>query len=180
MADTYVEDAGVGRRELLKKTAIGGGLVVAALAAPGFTGTAEAKGGKSINLHIALTDTFESPADVTGGTGPFYIGGDIFTQGPTPSVGASQAGDPLGTFHCWGFIAAGVGVVNQEFNLDGRGKIIIAGVEGADVRAVTGGTGDFANARGQGVPEVAFFLADPGDRFRIDFSLTGAKGPSIG
>jgi hypothetical protein len=42
VADTYVDDAGVGRRELLKKTAIGGGLVVAALAAPGLTGTISA------------------------------------------------------------------------------------------------------------------------------------------
>jgi hypothetical protein len=78
VADTYVDDEGVGRREPLKKTAIGGGLVVAALAAPGLTGTAKAKGGKSIVLDIDthVFNDFQAPA-TTDGTGPFYVSGDI-------------------------------------------------------------------------------------------------------
>jgi len=68
--------------------------------------------------------------------------------------------------------------VSQEFNLTNRGKILIAGVEGDDPRAVTGGTGDFANARGEGIPDVSGFLTEA-FFFTIDFSLTGAKGPPI-
>jgi hypothetical protein len=179
VADTYVEDAGVGRRELLKKTAIGGGLVVAALAAPGLTGTAEAKGGKSFNLDVDVDESsFVSPTDVPGGTGPFYVGGTIFRHGhPAPSIG---------TFHCWGFITTtGVGVVDQEFDIDGRGKILISGVESDAPRGVTGGTGDFANARGEGTNieflDVGSNEPEGGDPFdfTIDFNLTGARGPSI-
>ena len=180
MADTYVDDAGVGRRELLKKTAIGGGLVVAALAAPGLTGTAEAKGGKSIVLDVDVDvdeGSFVSPTDVGGGTGPFYVGGTIFRRGHT--------GPSIGTFHCWGFITPTVGVVDQEFDIDGRGKILISGVESDAPRGVTGGTGDFANARGEGsnieFVDVGSNVPEGGDPFdfTIDFNLTGARGPSI-
>ncbi len=70
------------------------------------------------------------------------------------------------------------GVVNQEFAIDGRGKILIAGVESAAPRAVIGGTGDFVNARGVGVPDLARF--DSEGIFTIAFNLTGASGPPIG
>ncbi len=175
MADTYVEDAGVGRRELLKKTAIGGGLVVAALAAPGLTGTAEAKGGKSINLWVVADFGTFLQVEVSPGNGPFYIAGDIFAQSAT-------SGPVIGRFECWGFIQPTSGaVVSQEFRLDDRGKIIIAGVEGDAPRAVTGGTGDFRNARGEGFPSggPGEDASLPGDVFTIDFNLTGARGPSI-
>ena len=81
-----------------------------------------------------------------------------------------------------GFRAGGLGVVNQEFDLNGRGKILIAGVESDAPRAVTGGTGHFRNARGQGIPDIVIFdfLGNPGGKFRISFNLTGARGPSIG
>ncbi len=93
MADTYVEDADVGRRELLKKTAIGGGLVVAALAAPGLTGTAEAKGGKSIVLDVD-TNVFQDLQNIPAGgaLGAFYVSGTIFAPGTSRDIG---------TFHCW-------------------------------------------------------------------------------
>jgi len=66
VTDTYVDDAGVGRRELLKKTAIGGGLVVAALAASGLTGTAEAKGGKSFNFDVDVDESSFEAAGIQG------------------------------------------------------------------------------------------------------------------
>ena len=175
MADTYVEDADVGRRELLKKTAIGGGLVVAALAAPGLTGTAEAKGGKWIVLDID-TDGFNDfqNSGVAGdptGVGAFYVSGSILAPGTSRDIG---------TFHCWGWIRGdALAVVNQEFDLTGRGKILIAGVESDVPRAVTGGTGNFRNARGQGNPDVGIFDFDNSGKFRIAFNLTGAKGPPI-
>ncbi|MEE8491935.1 MAG: hypothetical protein V3S60_09845 [Acidimicrobiia bacterium] len=172
MADTYVEDAGVGRRELLKKTAIGGGLVVAALAAPGLTGTAEAKGGKWIVLDID-TDGFADFESTGAGLGAFYVSGEIMARGTMAPV--------IGSFHCWGYLRAadGLGVVNQEFDLNGRGKILIAGVESDAPRAVTGGTGNFRNARGQGNPDVELFDFNNSGKFRIAFNLTGAKGPPI-
>ncbi len=174
MADTYVEDADVGRRELLKKTAIGGGLVVAALAAPGLTGTAEAKGGKSFNLDVDVDESSFEGLD----TGSFYVGGTIFRR--------EHTGGSIGMFHCWGFFTATmVVVVNLEFDFDGRGKILIAVVESDAPRGVTGGTGDFANARGEGT-NVTFGDAGPRGNepaltfdFTIDFDLTGASGPPI-
>ena len=118
-------------------------MVVAALAAPGFTGTAEARGGgggKSINLWVVADFGTFLQVEVSPGNGPFYIAGDIFARSAT-------SGPVIGRFDCWGFIQPTSGaVVSQEFRLDDRGKIIIAGVEGDAPRAVTGGTGDFRNA----------------------------------
>jgi hypothetical protein len=166
----YLDAEGLSRRDLLKRGLIGGGLVAAGLATPGLTGVAQAKGGKSINLHVTVD--FGDIVDPDTALGSFYVPGEIFTPGP---------GVRIGTFHCWGFQVTGVfGVVNQLFDLDDRGHIVITGTEsGGDPRAVTGGTGDFANARGEGVPDLTGFGLDP-TFFTIAFNLTGASGPPIG
>ncbi len=166
VATTPFDGADLGRRDLLRRGLIGGGVVAAALATPGLTGVARAGGGKSINLEVD-TDEFADFQSTNGnGTGAFYVSGDI-------SVG--------GRFQCWGFISdmdPGDGVVNQEYAIDGRGKILIAGVESGAPRAVTGGTGDFVNARGEGIADLTLFETE--GIFTIAFSLTGATGPSIG
>lgn len=156
------------RRELLKRLAVGGGLVTAALAAPGMTGVAQARGGRSVVLDVdtgGFAD-FDFSGSNGGATGAFYVSGDI--KAPT-------LGDVIGTFHCWGWIRPdGLGVVNQEFEIDGRGKIQIAGVESDAPRAVTGGTGEFANARGEGVPDIEIFDFMNTGQFRITFRLIGS------
>jgi hypothetical protein len=140
-------------------------LVAVGLATPGLTRVAQAKGGKSTAIEIDTNDVDDFQSTNGDGTGAFYVSGNI-------TVG--------GRFQCWGFISAmdpGDGVVNQEFDIDGRGKILIAGVESDAPRAVTGRTGDFVNARGVGVPDLSEF--DDGI-FTIAFNLTGAVGPPIG
>lgn len=94
--------------------------------------------------------------------GPFYISGTIFVHGTSEAIGE---------FHCWGYFAQGgsVAVVSQEFNLDGRGKIQLQGVEDNGPRAVVGGTGDFRNVRGEAQVE---FTASG---FTAAFRLKGAK-----
>jgi hypothetical protein len=170
---TYLDAEGLSRRDLLKRGVIGGGLVAAALVSPALTGTAEAHG-TSINLKVVADfKTFQTPAG--DGTGPFYVGGRIYRLGGFTSIGL---------FHCWGFISTAaepwnVGMVNQEFDLADRGKILITGVESNDPRAVTGGTGDFASARGQGVPVLSAGFGVTDDTFTIKFSLSGASGASI-
>ena len=106
--------------------------------------------------------TFSIVADGTGG-GPFYISGPIFASGTVV--------DPIGKFLCWGYFGEGgaVVVVSQEFDLDGRGKIQVQGVEDEGPRAVTGGTGDFANLRGAANVEFTSQF-----NFTIRFALTGA------
>jgi hypothetical protein len=173
-AATYLDAEGLSRRDLLKRGLIGGGLVAAGLATPGLTGVAQAKGGKSINLHVTVNFALIQDPDTAGGS--FYVPGMIYTAGPGNTPGVE-----IGVFHCWGFqVDAVLGVVNQLFDLENRGQIVITGTESAaDARAVTGGTGDFANARGEGVPDLAGFLLVP-TFFRIAFNLTGASGPPIG
>jgi hypothetical protein len=143
-------------------------LVAAGLATPGLTGVAQAKGGKSIVLDVDTDGFANFQGDAPGGA--FYVSGDILAPGTT---------DHIGDFHCWGFIRNGdeLGVVTQEFAINGRGKILIAGVESDEPRAVIGGTGDFVNARGVGVPDLTHFGAG---KFTIAFNLTGAVGPPIG
>ena len=78
--------------------------------------------------------------DGGAGTGPFYVGGDVFNP---------RNGQPLGDFQCWGwFFESDRDVVNQEYNIGNRGKIILAGEEDGGLRAIVGGTGKFSGARG--------------------------------
>jgi hypothetical protein len=94
--------------------------------------------------------------------GPFYIGGVL--KDP-------DTGEQIGIFHCWGyFFQEGLGVVNQEYDFTGRGKIILTGVEDEGPRAITGGTGDFRNARGQATGiDLSNFPVFP-----VNFDLVGA------
>ena len=126
--------------------------------------------GQNFALDVVVDGEFSMvSAPVLTMNGPFYISGTIFAPGTTSN--------PIGTFHCWGYFH-GVGddegllaVVSQEFDLDGRGKIQTQGVEDGGPRAVVGGTGDFANVRGQATRTE--FNADLTE-FTIRFSLTGA------
>jgi hypothetical protein len=166
--DTQDTKQAMGRRSLMKA---GSAAVVVGVGATALTvSPAGAAGGKAVNLLVTADfGTFTNPSGP--GVGSFYIKGPIAARSGGPSIG---------TFHCWGFLNGEAdAVVNQEFDLDGRGKILIAGIESTDPRGVIGGTGDFANARGQGIPSGGPGSAG-GTDFTIDFNLTGASGPPIG
>ena len=105
-------------------------------------------GGKEFNLRV--TADFGSFVAPHGVPGPFFVGGDIFPK---------SGGPTLGKFQCWGWLIgptdADPAMVTQEYDLGPRGKILVAGIETDAPRAVTGGTGDFATARGDGKPSGA-------------------------
>ena len=174
--NTHVMD----RRAVMK----GAGALSAAAVVAGAVGTAmtssasAARGGKSIILDVD-TNGFSDfqQVDNGGGTGPFYVSGEILAPGTSTTIGT----DVIGTFHCWGWVRSpdGLAVVNQEFDIDGRGQILISGVESDAPRAVSGGTHDFRNARGEGIPDVAIFDFENSGQFRIAFGLTGARGRPI-
>ena len=120
---------------------------------------------------------FDFIAPNAGGVGfPFYVSGTICAE-PT----LLDICTPIGLFHCWGWDVAGDGslvVVAQEFELFGRGKIQVQGVEDDGRRAVTGGTGDFRNVRGEatGFDFSVFtnFVPGPADgEFIAEFKLIG-------
>ena len=90
-------------------------------------------------------------------------GGETFNV-----VGAFGDG---GTFRCWGWIdGAGVGIVSQVFNIPGRGEIMTQGIEGG-LLAITGGTGDFSNLRGDALQS----FTGSGFNFTIEFVGKGAR-----
>ena len=75
-----------------------------------------------------------------------------------------------GTFRCWGWMDEdGAGSVSQVFNIPGRGAIMTQGIEGG-LLAITGGTGDFNNLRGDALQ---IFTGD-GFNFTIEFEGKGA------
>ena len=128
-------------------------------------GVAEAK---TLKLEI---DADESSFDIIPspmGQLAFHIKGTI-------------VGGGTGTFRCWGWVLDGNFTnVNQIYSIDGRGAIMTQGVEFGpppNSIAVTGGTGDFSNVRGEG------FFGDPADPsppvgsfdFSIEFDLRGAR-----
>lgn len=180
----------VSRRGLLKTGAAAGAAAAALLIAPsiGGTRTVSADGGLTQEQLKALFDAgvnvtdpealdilfpevklvLDVAADLGGfeqvqvpadsGQGPFYVGGAI-------------TGDETGRFQCWGYIHAGGAVVTQEYDLDGRGKIMVAGVEDSGPRAVIGGTGDFGNVSGEMIADLSEFPGNPD--FTSVFGLRG-------
>jgi hypothetical protein len=54
--------------------------------------------------------------------------------------------------------------------------LVAVRIESDAPRAVSGGTGDFANARGEGFPDLAEFDFGNTGKFRIKFRLRGASG----
>ena len=122
--------------------------------------------GQNFALDVEPDMSTFSMVDAGDGEGPFFVSGLIFAPGTTDPV--------IGKFLCWGYFgeAGAVVVVSQEFDLFERGKIQTQGVEDfgeGSSRAVVGGTGDFANVRGQAT-NVEFINGI----FRIRFSLTGS------
>lgn len=114
-------------------------------------------------LLVADGDTFDlipSP----GGGGPFYIGGTLFDL---------DTGGVLGEFQCWGwFFTESRRMVTQEYNLGDRGTILVAGEELLNPLAITGGTGDFKNARGQ------MEVESTPEGLLVHFNLIGADADS--
>ena len=130
--------------------------VVATLALV-FAGVAHA--GKKLTLTV---DVIEGSFEATSISGPVAFN----------VVGTFEGG---GTFRCWGWIDKdGIGSVSQVYNIPGRGAIMTQGIEG-DFLAVTGGTGDFRNVRGEALQVFINFPAV--FDFTIEFDLKGAKKP---
>jgi hypothetical protein len=135
------------RRTLLKAGGVG-----AAALAMGVVTAKPADAASTFDLDVeADGGLLEVVATANGG--PFYVPGLIFAPGTS---------NQIGDFHCWGFFynaglssgggsseAGDAGVVAQEYNLFGKGKIQVQGVEDEGPRAVTGGTGNFRNTRGE-------------------------------
>ena len=136
------------RRTLLKAGGVG-----AAALAMGVVTAKPADAASTFDLDVEADTVLLEVAVATTNGGPFYIPGLIFAPGTS---------NQIGDFHCWGwFIDGGLsaggattgnsssGVVSQEYNLFGKGKIQVQGVEDEGPRAVTGGTGNFRNTRGE-------------------------------
>ena len=127
-------------------------IIVLGLALLGGFAVAEADGKKGkleLRVKLDLSSFDVAVGDFVGIGGAFYVKGNICKK-----LGPVGTCDSIGTFHCWGWLfdaldPASSAVVSQEFNLDGRGKIQVQGVEDEGPRAVTGGTGDFKDVRGE-------------------------------
>jgi hypothetical protein len=120
-----------------------------------------------VKADLNAFDAVLGDPSISAGTGcQFYVPGVIFEAGTD---------NPIGTFHCWGWDALCDGgtavVVSQEFNLDGRGKIQVQGIEDEGPRAVTGGTGQYRNVRGEMTGADLSAFPD----FTVTFKLIGAK-----
>ena len=145
----------------------------------GFT-VAEAGGKKGklvllVDTHVFRDiDTGESGGPGTGF--PFYVSGDICKE--TTLIGELTTCTAIGTFHCWGWdtfrMPPGPVLVNQEYDIWGKGKIQVQGVEDEGPRAVTGGTGRFSNVRGQAAG-FDFSKFSTTGRFVATFKLAGVK-----
>ena len=155
---------------MTRKVVLGLGVALLTFGLLGSDAEAKSKKGEMTLRILADFSTFDTSTPGAGGGVPFYVQGDI-CEDPTLGEGCT----PIGDFHCWGWIPpSGVGLVSQEYNLFGRGKIQTQGLEDEGPRAVVGGTGDFSKVRGQatGVDLSSF---DATGEFIIDFKLIGAK-----
>ncbi len=121
----------------------------------------------------ALADFDKTTNGIFHDGAAFYVSGDICDTlvllGPCI---------PIGKFHCWGWLVGPnqeVALVSQEFDIDGRGKIQVQGVEDDGPRAIVGGTGDFRNVRGEATGfDLSEFLAPNfNGEFIATFQLIG-------
>ena len=154
-------------------------VIVLGLVLLGGFAVAEADGKKGklilrVDTH-EFADFDQTPNGVFQGGAAFYVSGDICKE-----LDLLDDCTPIGKFHCWGWLIGPdqvEGVVSQEFDLFGRGKIQVQGVEDAGARAVVGGTGDFRNVRGEATGFDFSQFTDTGEgEFIAEFKLVGA-GP---
>ena len=173
-------------RRRMVTVGVAGGTAVAAgvMLGEGVAGSlAQAAGGRSLVVDVDVD--LAGLKQTVGDAGAFDLRGEIFEPG---EIG----GDAIGSFACWGTLPDGAAAgrtpaVSQEYNLSGRGKIQVQGVESfkgltgfppfADaeepgIRAVVGGTGDFRGVRGDGEFEVLAFNQGAGLlEFQARFNL---------
>ena len=168
----------VSRRRLLRLAVAGGGATLAgAIMRRGATADVdEAKAAGTLTLEVALDldsfDTVRTPVDPNPmPTGPFFVRGAVYPEGTLDSEGDPGGATSIGAFRCWGWTydgSTGDAVVSQIFDVTGRGEIHVQGVEVVDLtRAVTGGTGEFNNVRG----EVTFQYFPNFEAFTTTFHL---------
>ena len=118
-------------------------------------------------LFAGVADAGTTTLNVDVDEGSFDFVPALFGGVSFNIVGTIEGG---GTFRCWGWIdAEGAGSVSQVYNIPGRGAIMTQGIEGGFL-AVTGGTGDFSNVRGDALQVFTGFGFD----FTIEFDLKGA------
>ncbi len=102
-------------------------------------GATEASAGRGRTLTLSVdVDEASFVGPVLGEQGAFHVEGDT--------------GSGAGTFQCLGWILedGATTSVSQVYTIAGRGSIMTQGQEGS-LLAVVGGTGDFDNARGEGL-----------------------------
>jgi hypothetical protein len=152
------------------------GSLAAALALVVLVAGAPAAGTNSSTLTLDVApdlSTFDALRSPAPGepfpTGPFYIEGKLYAEGTLRADGTAPPGaHSIGAFRCWGWIFDGKtfgAAVNQRYELT-QGSISTQGVEGTPVRNVTGGSGAYKKARGEGAVQV---INPQNFSFRITF-----------
>lgn len=161
LQDSHMLCKSVSRRGLLRWTVGGSAALAGVILGKRVPADVAESGQEDTMLTIEVApdlSTFDTVRDVAEGdvvpTGPFYIQGPIFPEGTLDAEGDPGGATPIGTFRCWGWQFDGsefppVGVVSQTYEIDDRGEIQVQGLEDGS-RAVTGGTGEFGNVRGEG------------------------------
>ena len=116
-------------------------------------GVTEAQAGKKFTLNVHAPEA------------NFVLSNDI--PGAFQIQGTIEGG---GTFQCWGWVLSNFTTLVSQVYILSDGQIMTQGIEGG-LLAVTGGTGKYENARGQGLQTF-----DPPDDFTIEFELIGSGG----
>jgi hypothetical protein len=109
-------------------------------------------------------------------TGPAYFTGTVWKDGDVGTSGPNSGAGSKGTYRLSIWVYAGgtnpAGVGTGTIDLAGRGKIILAGGGGpAGSFAVTGGTGEFANAGGEA--RIAYFTGSNPATTILELDLVG-------
>lgn len=148
-------------------------LMMGAVLLVGFLATEAGADDKKLKLRVdthGFQDFDQTPNGVFKGGAAFYVSGDICKE---LDLGDDDC-TPIGKFHCWGWLFGQdqPAVVSQEFDLFGRGKIQVQGVEDAGPRAVVGGTGKFRNVRGEATGfDLSQFMETGEGEFIANFKL---------
>ncbi len=112
----------------------------------------QADGDNNNHGDTFIVDVLVDVSTFTGPGQPFHVQGPIYPAGTFDVDNCMPTVAAIGFYHCWGHVplTGGPGVVSQEFDFMGWGKIEAQGREGPGATlAVVGGTETFRNARGE-------------------------------
>jgi len=124
-------------------------------------------------VDVRSADAVRTATGNLAPSGPFYVTGRFYKEGSVNRDGTlTTTAQQLGNYRSWGWTYSTVSgdfLGSHEFDYFGLGKLVAAGTTELSV-PVTGGTGNFAQAKGEAR---AALVNQAGGVYTVEFEING-------